>query len=73
MKYFVIAAAVLLAGGGVADAASGTVQTAPKAKDGTNSSTIYCLKLEGTGSRLDTKVCQTAEQWRADGVEVERK
>ena len=73
MKYFVIVAAVLLAGGGVADAASGTAQPAPKAKEGTNSSTIYCLKTEGTGSRLATKICQTADQWRADGVEVERK
>jgi hypothetical protein len=73
MKNLLIVAAVLIAGGGVANAASGTAQTAPKAKDGTNSSTIYCLKLEGTGSRLGTKVCQTAEQWRADGVEVERK
>jgi hypothetical protein len=42
---------------------------AKKAKD----SKKICLKTDGTGSRMAMQVCQTAEKWKRDGVDVTSK
>ncbi len=54
------AASTVLAG-----AAGATAAPAPKAKK-------YCIASEITGSRLARKSCKTAEEWKAEGVDVTR-
>lgn len=51
---------------GVASAAAAT-QAGTAAKP-----TKYCMNTEATGSRMLRKSCQTAEQWAAQGVDLER-
>jgi len=69
MKTLMIAA--LLVGSSAGVAATGKSDMASKGK--TARSTLYCLAVEGTGSRLATRVCMTEDQWRAEGVQVTRK
>jgi len=46
------------------DAAGGSREAAqPKAKK-------YCILHTVTGSRMQKKSCRTAEEWKADGIDV---
>jgi invasion protein IalB len=32
---------------------------------------LYCTKIETTGSRVPQKICNTAKEWRAQGVMID--
>lgn len=63
---------------GIVASASGSAASKPTeapatASAETNAKTRYCLRVEATtGSIVAGRVCKTAAQWRADGVDPTR-
>ncbi len=68
-----IATAALLIGSSAASAASTNDPSSSRGKSTTARPTIYCFDLEGTGSRILTRVCKTKAEWYVEGIEVPRK
>lgn len=70
MKILIMTAALVI---GSSAGVAATGKSEGSSKDKAAQSTLYCLAVEGTGSRLATKLCMTEDQWRAEGVSVTRK
>ena len=66
IKIIALAAAMAVASG----AASAQAPKQAKKPDG---ATVYCIALEGTGSRMPKRECRSKVEWERLGVEVKAK